>query len=136
MAPTTCSGFSAASAARNFAPADSGAGVEAVMCRAVYGCADPYDGATRDFSVDVGLEAHRQVGERDGAADDALRVAAARSPAMRCQTSSRSARGVADELMPSRFTPRRMKGMTVVFELRAARQPDARDVSPEIHVRA
>jgi len=37
MAPTTCKGLSAATAARSLAPAESGAGVEAVMMRAVYG---------------------------------------------------------------------------------------------------
>ena len=52
---------------------------------------------------------------------------------MRFQTSRRVARGVATELMPSSETPRRMKGMTVVLQVGAAREPDARDVAPEVH---
>ena len=34
---------------------------------------------------------------------------------MRLHTASRTARGVAEELMPRRLTPRRMNGITVVF---------------------
>src|SRR6188768_2059536 len=75
MAPTTCSGFSAASAARSFAPADSGAGVEAVMLGgSVRLLADLYDRTPRDFAVDVGLERIRQFRERNRAAHDALQV--------------------------------------------------------------
>ena len=38
MAPTTCKGFSAASAARNLAPAESWAGGGRLIGREVYGC--------------------------------------------------------------------------------------------------
>src|SRR3954471_14339080 len=75
MAPTTCRGFSAASAARSFAPADSGAGVEAVMWPSLRLLADLYDSTARDFSVDVGLERTRQLRERNRATHDALQVA-------------------------------------------------------------
>src|ERR1044072_4197315 len=75
MAPTTCRGFSAASAARNFAPADSGAGVEAFMLgRSVRPLGDLYDSTPRDFPVDVGLERTGQFLERNGAVDDAFQV--------------------------------------------------------------
>ena len=44
-----------------------------------------------------------------------------RSPASRPQTASLSSRGVSTELMPSRQTARRMKGITVVFSARPLR---------------
>src|SRR5215831_2816778 len=76
MAPTTCSGFSAAIAARSFAPAESGAGVDAVMMAGSLRLrADLYDRATDHLAVDVSLKGTGQIGKRQGAADDAIQVA-------------------------------------------------------------
>src|SRR4029434_6679288 len=65
MAPTTCSGFSAARAARNFAPAVSVARGEWFMRRRLRLLGDLYDSATGNFPVHVGLERARQFRERD-----------------------------------------------------------------------
>src|SRR6188472_681812 len=77
MAPTTCRGFSAAMAARNFAPAESWAGVGVLMMGAsLAGWSRDLDhSAAGHFAVDVGLERFRQVGERDGSPCDAREVA-------------------------------------------------------------
>src|SRR6185436_1109579 len=76
MAPTTCSGFSAASAARNFAPAESGTGVESfMMAGSLRLCADLYDRAARHRAIDVCLERTRQVGKRNRTSHDAIQVA-------------------------------------------------------------
>src|SRR5690349_10459369 len=134
MAPTTCSGLSAASAARSFAPADRGAGVEAVMGTSVRPLADLYDSAPRDLAVDVGLERTRKFGQRYRAADDALqvpRLEVARDALPHLQPlTARCGRGVDAEQVHAAQDERHDRGP----ELRAAGQPDARDVSPEIHV--
>src|SRR5437868_6051102 len=46
-----------------------------------------------------------------------------RSLARRCQTCSRMSRELSPELMPSRLTPRRMKGITVVWRSKLAARP-------------
>src|SRR5262245_23374730 len=96
MAPTTCRGFSAAMAARSFAPAEAGA--EGVfMMAAVYGRARILT-TVRPVtlpSIYAGNAAGRSA---NGIVRVAMRARCrgAQSVAIRRHTSSRSARGVAD----------------------------------------
>src|SRR6187549_1782031 len=134
MAPTTCRGLSAASAARSFAPADSGAGVEAVMPPSLRPLADLYDSTPRDFPIDVGLEGTRQIGKWNRAADDALqvpRLEVARDALPDLEPlAARRSRGVDAEQVHAAQDEGHDRG----FQLRAAGQPDAGDIPPEIHV--
>src|SRR5688500_9624507 len=74
MAPTTCRGFSAASAARNLEPPDDGADVGVMIARSLRGHADPHHGTAGYLAVDVSLERTRQLPEFDGARRDPVEV--------------------------------------------------------------
>src|SRR4051794_32453798 len=92
MAPTTCKGFSAASAARNFAPAGLDAAVGEAMRPAILAghCANPSGSASApadphhrpadDLSVQVSLERAGKLGERNGARDDAIEMSGSEIP--------------------------------------------------------
>src|SRR5690242_5928418 len=75
MAPTTCSGFSAAMAARSLAPADSGTAGESFMAGSLRPRPDLHYRAAGHRAVEMRLERARQVVESDGARDDPVEMA-------------------------------------------------------------
>src|SRR5262245_4930474 len=135
MAPTTCRGFSAASAAGNVALAVRGAGVEAVMMpRSLRLRSYLYDRATGHLAIDVGLERTRQIGKGDGSGHDAVEVARpeiARDALPHLEPFRALRRGGIDA---QQVHAAQDEGHDRGLQLRAAGQPDAGDVPPEIHV--
>src|SRR5688572_33214416 len=131
MAPTTCRGFSAAMAARNFAPAESWAvfGVLMVGASLAGWSADLDHGAAGHFAVDVGLERIRQLGERDGPVGDTREMARGEirgdAPPHFEPFGARCCRRVDAEQIHAAQDERQHRGP----ELRAASKADACDVS-------
>ena len=84
---------------------------------------DLHHRAPGDRTFDVRPERLRQLVETEGARDDRIEVARLQIAREALPTARRSGRGVNTELMPSRFTPRRMKGTTVPFSSGLAARP-------------
>src|SRR5690349_19195460 len=120
-------------AARSFAHAEDAAG-EFFMPGSLRPRADLHYRATGNFSVDVRLERTRQLGERDRARDDAFemaRRAVARDAAPHREPFFAPGRGRIDaEQVHAAQDERQYRRR----KRRAAREPDARDVAPEIHL--
>src|SRR5215207_8086232 len=74
IAPTTCRGFSAAMAARSFAPDVSCAAFESFMPGSLRPRADLHHGTARDLSFQVRRKCRGQVRERDRARRDAIEM--------------------------------------------------------------
>src|SRR3954468_14543350 len=131
MAPTTCSGFSAAIAARSFAPAVCGA-EEEFMAGSLRRGAHLNYGAAGDFPVEVARESPGQRREVDRARDHAVempRRAVGRDAAPDFEPFLAACRGGVDaEQVHAAQDERQDRGR----EFRATGQPDARDVSPEV----
>src|SRR6185503_17091824 len=135
MAPTTCRGFSAARAMRNFAPAESGAGIDSFMIAGSLRLpADDYDRAARDRALDVRLERAGRLRERTRARHDAVQVPGvqiARDALPHLEPlGPRGRRRVDAEQIDASQNERHHRHV----ELRATGEPNAGDVPPEIHL--
>src|SRR5688572_7076259 len=134
MAPTTCRGFSAARAARNREPADDGEDVGVLIARSLRVRADPHHGTAGHLAVDVSLERTRQLPEFDGARRYLVevpwsQVAANAFPDLEPLGTLRRGRVDAEQIHAAQ-DERQHRGL----ERDTAGEPDAGDVSPEIHV--
>src|SRR5688572_7480445 len=134
MAPTTCRGFSAARAARNREPADDGEAVGVLIARSLRVRADPHHGTAGYLAVDVSLERTRQLPEFDGARRDPVevsrrQVAGDAVPDLEPLGALRRGRVDAEQIHAAQ-DERQHRGL----ECYTAGEPDAGDVSPEIHV--
>src|SRR5688500_13962891 len=132
MAPTTCRGFSAARAARNWAPAESWARGLLLMARSLRLRADLYDSATGNFPVQILLERAGELVERNRPAHDARQVPRGEiggdSPPDLESLRARSRGRIDSEKVHAAQNEWHDGGL----EIGAAGEPHACDVSPEI----
>src|ERR1700741_1540285 len=132
MAPTSCRGFSAAMATRSVAPAETGAVEVFMLARSLRPRADSHHGAAGHLALDVRRKRRGQLGEWNRAARDAREVAwraVAGDPAPHLEPiRARRCRRVDAEQVHAAQDERHDRRL----EHRAAREPDACDVPPEI----